>query len=104
MAHSHYMMGLYYAEDGNTDAPRREILRIATTDDTEAVNEASRISGWRQPIRHEVRAITKAARAGDRLVHGSVAELALRDDVQPATGSTSAGGALDPPAQWDRLK
>lgn len=87
MAHSHYVMDLYYADAG-TDALRREVLRIVAHDDGEAVSEASRINSWRQPVRYEVRAIAKAARANHRLVYASVAvEPALADEIP--TGVTS---------------
>lgn len=82
MAHSHYVMDLYH-DDGNPNALRREVLRITASDDTEAVSEANRISGWRQPVRYEVRAIAKAARAIHRLVHTSVAEPATPSDEVP---------------------
>jgi hypothetical protein len=80
MAHSHYVMDLYY-DDGNPDALRREVLRITAADDTEAMSEASRINMWRQPVRYEVRAITKAARANHRVVYASVAEPVLPDEL-----------------------
>ena len=88
MAHSHYVMDLYYA-DGNAGALRREVLRITAADDDEAISEASRINDWRQPVRYEVRAITKAARANHRVVFASVvAEPVPEEDAQPSEGST----------------
>ena len=57
MAHSHYVMDLYY-DDGARDL-RREVLRITAHDDDEATSEAIRIFGWRRPVRYEVRAIAK---------------------------------------------
>lgn len=83
MAHSHYVMDLYH-DDGNPSALRREVLRITASNDAEAVSEANRIRGWRQPVRYEVRAIAKAARANHRLVHASVAEPATSHDESPA--------------------
>lgn len=106
MAHSHYVMDLYY-DDGNPDALRREVLRITAADDAEAVGEADRINSWRQPVRYEVRAIAKAARANHRLVYASVvAEPALEDDVQPEGSSASPEGVpdIEPPPHWDRFK
>jgi hypothetical protein len=82
MAHSHYVMDLYH-DDGNASALRREVLRITAGDDTEAISEASRINSWRQPVRYEVRAIAKAARANHRLVHASIAEPATPSDEVP---------------------
>jgi hypothetical protein len=69
MAHSHYVLDLYYPGDGNTDLLRREVMRIDAGDDAEAVKEGTRISGWRHPVRFDVRAITNSARKGDRLVY-----------------------------------
>jgi hypothetical protein len=86
MAHSHYVMDLYFP-DGHADAMRREVLRITAADDDEAMSEASRINGWRQPARYEVRAITKAARANHRVVFASVvAEPAPEEDAEPPEG------------------
>jgi hypothetical protein len=83
MAHSHYVMDLYFP-DSHADAMRREVLRITAADDDEAMSEASRINGWRQPARYEVRAITKAARANHRVVFASVvAEPAPEEDAEP---------------------
>ena len=87
MSHSHYVMDLYFPE-GNADALRREVLRITAADDDEAISEASRINGWRQPARYEVRAITKAARANHRVVYASVvAEPAPEEDAEPPESS-----------------
>lgn len=82
MAHSHYVMDLYH-DDGNPNALRREVLRITASDDTEAISEANRISGWRHPVRYDVRAIAKAVGANHRLVYASVAEPALRPEEVP---------------------
>jgi hypothetical protein len=71
MAHSHYVMDLYY-DDGARDL-RREVLRITAHDDDEAIGEAARIFGWRNPVKYEVRAITKGARTGHRVVHAFTA-------------------------------
>jgi hypothetical protein len=82
MAHSHYVMDLYH-DDGNPNALRREVLRITASDDAEAISEASRINTWRQPVRYDVRAIAKAARANHRLVHAFVAEPTAFADEAP---------------------
>jgi hypothetical protein len=66
MAHSHYVVDLYY-DDGAPDL-RREVLRITAHDDDEATSEAIRIFGWRRPVRYEVRAIAKGGRTGHRVV------------------------------------
>lgn len=91
MSHSHYVMDLYYA-DGKAGAVRREVLRIAAGSDSDAMNEASRINGWRQPDRYEVRAITKAARANHRLVYASIV---AEDEGQPPASSAGAESAPD---------
>ena len=69
MAHSHYVLDLYYAGVGDPDLLRREVMRIEARDDAGAVDEGTRISGWRHPVRFDVRAISNSARTGDRLVH-----------------------------------
>ena len=74
MAHSHYVMDLYFPIDGKADGFDREVLRITAANDAEAIEEADRIGGWRHPARYDVRAITKSARTGHRVVHSSVAE------------------------------
>jgi hypothetical protein len=71
MAHSHYVMDLYF-DDGTRDL-RREVLRITAHDDDEAIGEATRIFGWRFPVKYAVRAITKGARTGHRVVHSFTA-------------------------------
>jgi len=89
MSHSHYVMDLYFAE-GNAGALRREVLRITATDDDDAISEAGRINGWRQPVRYEVRAITKAARANHRVVFASVvAEPALEEDPRSENSASA---------------
>jgi hypothetical protein len=71
MAHSHYVLDMYYANDGDIEPLRREVMRIEAHDDAEAIEEATRISGWRHPIRFDVRAISSLTRTGDRLVHSA---------------------------------
>ena len=94
MAHSHYVMDLYH-DDGNPSALRREVLRIIASDDAQAISEANRISGWRQPVRYEVRAIAKAARANHRLVHASVAGSAILPDEVPTDIGTRTASRPD---------
>jgi hypothetical protein len=87
MAHSHYVMDLYFRQEGaKPDAMHREVMRIVAADDAEAVEEATRISGWREPTRYDVRAITNSVRSGDRLVHASVAEPIVDDDLPHDVG------------------
>lgn len=79
MAHSHYVLDLYYAGDRKTDALRREVMRIEAHDDAQAIEEGTRISGWRHPIRFDVRAISNSARTGNRLVHTTVTAVELAE-------------------------
>ncbi len=84
MAHSHYVVDLFYP--GETSRPedlRRDVMRIEADSDEAAIEEAVRISSWREPVRYEVRAIVKGARTGHRLVHASAsrAEPAAAADV-----------------------
>jgi hypothetical protein len=69
MAHSHYVLDLYYSGDRDTDVLRRDVMRIEARDDAEAIQEGIRVSGWRHPVRFDIRAIGNTARAGNRLVH-----------------------------------
>ena len=87
MAQSHYVLDLYYAGDDDTDVLRREVMRIEARDDAEAVEEGSRISGWRHPVRFDVRAITNSARTGDRLVHTAAPAVESRP-AKAAAGET----------------
>jgi hypothetical protein len=49
MAHSHYVLDLYYSGDRDTDVLRRDVMRIEARDDAEAIQEGIRVSGWRHP-------------------------------------------------------
>jgi hypothetical protein len=79
MAHSHYVLDLYYAGVGDPDLLRREVMRIEARDDAGAVEEGIRISGWRHPVRFDVRAISNSARTGNRLVHTTVRAVELAE-------------------------
>jgi hypothetical protein len=83
MAHSHYVMDLYYQDAGARDL-RREVLRITAADDDEAIAEATRIFGWRNPVKYDVRAITKSARTGHRVVTSFTAPI-VEEVPEPAT-------------------
>ena len=52
-----------------SDVLRRDVMRTEARDDAEAIQEGIRVSGWRRPVRFDVRAISNAARTGSRLVH-----------------------------------
>lgn len=90
MAHSHYVMDLYFPAAGK---PRREALRIDAADDDAAIVEAKRIDVWRRPVSFQVRSIRTTSRSGDKLVYSSppTDETA---DASPA----SASGPLDAPS------
>ncbi len=72
MAHSHYVIDLFYREAEGSDRFRREVLRIEAADDAEAVAEAVRVDTWRNTDYYAVRAINGSARSADRVVHTSV--------------------------------
>ena len=91
MAHSHYVIDFYYPAGGKPDAMRREVMRIEAASDAEATEEAIRISGWRHPVRFDVRAITNSVRTGDRLVHASVAAPQDAGEPAPVGDSVTAG-------------
>lgn len=93
MAHSHYVVDLYYPADGNTDTLRRDVMRIEAASDTEATEEAIRISSWRHPVRFDLRAITNSVRTGDRLVYASpAAPEAMTEAPEAAAGPTPDDG------------
>ena len=94
MAHSHYVLDLYYAGDGDTDLLRREVMRIDARDDAEAVREGTRISGWRHPVRFDVRAIANSARKGDRLVHTAATAVEGQQAEATVGDSIVLGGAV----------
>lgn len=71
MAHSHYVVDLFYPVVGETNELRREVMRIEAATDSDATEESIRISSWRNPARFDVRAITNSTRNDDRLVHSS---------------------------------
>lgn len=86
MAHSHYVLDLYYAGDSDPEKLRREVMRIEAQDDDEAIQEGIRVSGWRHPVRFDVRAITNSARTGDRLVHTATTAPEAEPTEAPAAG------------------
>ena len=74
MAHSHYVMDLYYPLAEGSDRFRREVLRIDAADDEAATAEGQRIDAWRKPAYFIVRAIQTSARSGDRVIYTSQVE------------------------------
>jgi hypothetical protein len=92
MVHSHYVLDLYYSGDRDTDLMRRDVMRIEARDDAEAIQEGIRVSGWRHPVRFDIRAISNTARAGNRLVHtATVAPEAQRVDASAANAIELGG-------------
>ena len=90
MAHSHYVMDLYYPPIGRSSTPRHEALRIVADDDEAAVVEAKRIDQWRKPDTFGVRAIRTSARSGDRLIYSSPPATASTPDEPPAADTAAA--------------
>jgi hypothetical protein len=93
MAHSHYVLDLYFEGDRDTDPLRREVLRIDAHDDAAAIEEGIRVSGWRHPVRFDVRAIVTSARSGHRLVHSATTEPEAPPEEAPAAGEAESGGS-----------
>ncbi len=62
MAHSHYVMDLYYPQGSDPDRFRREVLRIDVKDDEAAEAEGRRIDAWRKPAYFVLRSIQTSAR------------------------------------------
>jgi len=91
MAHSHYVMDLYFLPVGRSDTPRHEALRIVADDDDAAVIEAKRIDVWRKPETFGVRAIRTSARSGDRVIYSSpIGTETATDESPPADVAVSA--------------
>lgn len=74
MAHSHYVMDLYYPEREGSNRYTREVLRIDAADDEAAEAEGKRIDAWRKSGYFTVRAIKGSARSDDRLIYSSRVE------------------------------
>lgn len=88
MAHSHYVMDLYYPLAEGSDRFRREVLRIDAADDEAATAEGQRIDAWRKPSYFTVRGIQTPARAADRLIYTSQVEEA------PVPAASASGEAV----------
>ena len=83
MAHSHYVMDLYFLTDSSPDQFRREVLRIEGSSDDQAKAEGQRIGSWKRPAYFVIRAIQTATRGGGRTVFDS------RDGAETADEGTS---------------
>jgi hypothetical protein len=68
MAHSHYVMDLYFPDDAHPERPHREVLRIVADSDEAAITEGKRVNGWRKPRSFQIRSITSSTRSGDKVV------------------------------------
>ena len=92
MAHSHYVLDLYFHNDAHPDRPHHEVLRIAADGDEAAATEGKRISRWRKPESFKVRSIRSASRNGDKLIYESAPD-AQDDD---GGGAAIALGSVEP--------
>lgn len=88
MAHSHYVMDLYFPADAGSARPRREALRIVADDDAAAIAEAQRIDQWKHTKSFQVRSIRNSARSGDKVIYNS----------KPADDETEVAPAAQPSA------
>lgn len=87
MAHSHYVMDLYYPEREGSDRYTREVLRIDAADDEAAEAEGKRIDAWRKSGYFIVRAIKGSARSDDRVIYSSRVEAPADDTaIELASG------------------
>ncbi len=82
MAHSHYVMDLFFPDDRKPDGLHREVMRIVADDDAAAVAEGARIDQWRQSSFYRIRAITNSARSGDKLIFSSEPAEAEASDAE----------------------
>ena len=90
MAHSHYVMDLYFLAAGNSDKLRREVLRLDVKGDDDAMSEGQRINGWRNAHHFDLRAIQTSGKAASRLVYSSALPASILENVAiPLPGPTS---------------
>ena len=94
MAHSHYVLDLYYPTDHGPDMLRREVMRIEARTDQDAIAESIRVSAWRHPARFDVRAIVNSARSADRLVHSTTMPPAPQPGAAPLANRTDLQGPI----------
>ena len=71
MAHSHYVMDIYFPDSASRDGFRREALRIDAADDDEALAECKRIDTWKRPSFYQVRSIRATTRSSDKVIYSS---------------------------------
>jgi hypothetical protein len=71
MAHSHYVVDLYFRDTTNPDRLHHEALRIVADNDDAAIAEGKRIDGWKHPHSFQVRSIKSSTRSGDVVVYAS---------------------------------
>jgi hypothetical protein len=83
MAHSHYVMDLYYPQGSDPDRFRREVLRIDARDDAAAEAEGHRVDAWRKPAYFILRSIQTSARNRERQIFDSRGEQQAELDASP---------------------
>jgi DNA-binding transcriptional regulator of glucitol operon len=83
MAHSHYVMDLYYPQGSDPDRFRREVLRIDAKDDEAAEAEGRRVGAWRKPAYFVMRSIQTSARNREREIFDSRSEQAAVTETPP---------------------
>lgn len=71
MAHSHYVLDLFFQQGSDPDRYRHEVLRIDGNDDDAALAEGRRVDAWRKPDYFVVRAIKTTARNHVRELYDS---------------------------------
>ena len=86
MAHSHYVMDLFYADGSDPDRFRRDVLRIEADNDEDAMAEGRRVDEWRKTSYYRIRSIRNSARSGDQLIFSS--------EVAPATPGQDAASEV----------
>lgn len=101
MAHSHYVLDLYFRADERTDRLTREVLRIDAKDDAEALAEGLRVHGWKRTHHYDVRAIQTASRTGHKVIYSSpVEEAPAAEDHSEAAILLDDGSApASPPTE-----
>ena len=92
MAHVHYVMDLYYADPSQKDGFRRDVLRIHSESDAEAIAECERVNGWRNADHYRIRSIRTSARSGDVVIF----------DSQSASEKSEDAPSIDLPASTER--
>jgi len=86
-------MDLYYPDPSQKDGFRRDVLRIHSESDAEAITEAERVNGWRNTSHYRIRSIRTSARSGDVVIFDSQGAEGKDQDAPAAAAPPAEGPA-----------